>query len=119
MSSSFGDKFLYFLAGAGVGGAVALLFAPQSGEETRDDISRRALEGREFLDGKVEESRHFVKDGGRRVGQEVTSLVDRGKGEVSDLVDKGKDAFEKRKGQISAAFEAGKEAYLQEKDTTD
>ncbi len=119
MSSSFGDKFLYFLAGAGVGGAIALLFAPQSGRETRDDISRRTLEGREFLDSKVEESRKVVEDGGRRVGKEVTSLVDRGKGEVNDLVDKGREALEKQKGQFSAAFEAGKEAYLQEKDATD
>jgi gas vesicle protein len=141
MSGNFGDKFLYFLAGAGVGGAIALLFAPQSGQDTRDEISKRALEGREFLDGKMEESRHFVKDGGRRVSKEVTSLVDRGKGEVSelvdrgkgevselvdrgkgevgDLLDKGRDVLEKQKGQFSAAFEAGKEAYLQERKTTD
>ena len=119
MSSSLGDKFLYFLAGAGVGGAIALLFAPQSGQETRDDITRRALEGREFFDSKVEEGRHIVKDGGRRVSKEVTSLVDRGKGEVSDLLDKGKDVLEKQKEQISAAFEAGKDAYLQERKTTD
>ena len=119
MSSSFGDKFLYFLAGAGVGSTVALLFAPQSGQETRDELSRRALEGRELLDGKVEESRHVVKDGSRRVSKEVTSMVDRGKGEFSDFVDKSKDAFEKQKGQFSAAFEAGKEAYLEEKDTAD
>ena len=130
MSGSFGDKFLYFLAGAGVGGAIALLFAPQSGQDTRDEISKRALEGREFLDGKMEESRHIVKDGGRRVSKEVTSLVDRGKGEVSelvdrgkgevgDLIDKGRDVLEKQKDQFSAAFEAGKEAYLQERKTTD
>ena len=119
MSGSFGDKFLYFLSGAGVGGAIALLFAPQSGRETRDEISRRAMEGREFVDGKVEESRHFVKERGRSVSHEVTSLVDRGKVEVNDLVDKGKIVLDKQKGQFSAAFEAGKEAYLQDRDTTD
>ncbi len=133
MSGSFGDKLLYFLAGAGVGGAVALLFAPQSGQEVRNEISRRTQEGRDLLDGKVEESRKFVKEGGRRVSNEVTSLVDRGKGEVSDLVDRGsdlvdrgsdlvdrgKDVFEKQKGQFSAAIDAGKEAYFQERDTTD
>ncbi len=119
MSGSFGDKFLYFLAGTGVGSAIALLFAPQSGQKTRDELSRRALDGREFLVGKVEESRQFVEERGRNVSHEVTSLVDRGKVEVSGLVDKGKVVLEKQKGQFSAAFEAGKEAYLQEKDTTD
>ena len=119
MSNSFGDKFLYFIAGAGVGSAIALLFAPQSGRETREEISRRALEGRELLDSKVEESRHFVDEGRRRVTNEVTSLVDRGKDEIGGLVDKSKDVLEKQKGQFSAAFEAGKEAYLHEKDTAD
>ncbi len=119
MSGSFGDKFLYFLSGAGVGGAIALLFAPQSGRDTRDELSKRALEGREFVDGKVEESRRFVEERGRRVSNEMTALVDRGKGDFDGLVEKGKDVFEKQKGQFSAAFEAGKEAYLQDRDATD
>ncbi len=119
MSGSFGDKFLYFLAGAGVGSAVALLFAPQSGRATREDIHRRTQEGREFLGNKAEESRQFVEDGRRRVSNEVTSLVDRSKDEFDGLVDKGKDVVQKQKEQLSAAFEAGKEAYLQEKDTAD
>jgi gas vesicle protein len=36
-----------FIAGAAVGAAVALLFAPASGEETRDYLGQRAREGRE------------------------------------------------------------------------
>ena len=36
-----------FIAGAAVGAAVALLFAPASGEETRDYLGQRAKEGRE------------------------------------------------------------------------
>ena len=119
MSGSFGDKFLYFLAGAGVGSAIALLFAPQSGQQTREDISKRANEGRELLNRKVEEGRHFVEKSGRRVSSEVTSLVDRGKEEVDGLVDKGKEVVERQKGQFAAAFEAGKEAYLNEKDSSD
>jgi gas vesicle protein len=38
---------LAFLAGAAVGAAVALLFAPAPGSETRELVSRRAREGRE------------------------------------------------------------------------
>jgi len=38
---------LAFLAGAAVGAAVALLFAPASGSETREAVNRRARESRE------------------------------------------------------------------------
>ena len=36
-----------FIAGAAVGAAVALLFAPASGEETREYLGQRAREGRD------------------------------------------------------------------------
>lgn len=36
---------LAFLAGAAVGAAVALLFAPASGQQTREYLSERAREG--------------------------------------------------------------------------
>lgn len=119
MSDSFGDKFLYFLVGAGVGSVVALLFAPKSGRETREEITRRANEGREILNRKVEEGRHFVEDNRRRVSTEVTSMVDHGREEVDGLVDKGKTVVQRQKDQFAAAFEAGKEAYLHEKDSSD
>ena len=38
---------LAFLAGAAVGAAVALLFAPAPGSETREAVNRRAREGRD------------------------------------------------------------------------
>ena len=38
---------LAFLAGAAVGAAVALLFAPAPGTETREAVNRRAREGRD------------------------------------------------------------------------
>ena len=38
---------LAFLAGAAVGAAVALLFAPAPGNETREAMNRRAREGRD------------------------------------------------------------------------
>ena len=38
---------LAFIAGAAVGAAAALLFAPASGEETREYLGQKAKEGRE------------------------------------------------------------------------
>jgi gas vesicle protein len=65
--SSGGDKFLYFLAGAGIGAVLALLFAPKSGRETRELIARTAADSREFMTSKVSEGRHFVEEKGRKV----------------------------------------------------
>lgn len=43
---SVATVLLAFLAGAVAGAAVALLFAPATGDETREYLGRRAREGR-------------------------------------------------------------------------
>jgi gas vesicle protein len=103
-NSSGGDRFLYFLAGAGIGAVVALLFAPKSGRETRELIAKTANDGRDFLATKVNESKQFVEDKGRKVGDDFTSFLD-----------KSKEAVSRQKEQLAAAFEAGKAAYREEK----
>jgi gas vesicle protein len=99
-----GDKFLYFLAGAGIGAVFALLFAPKSGRETREMIARGASDSRDFLNTKVNEGRQMVEERGRKIGDDFTSFVD-----------KSKEAVQRQKEQLSAAFEAGKAAYREEK----
>jgi gas vesicle protein len=42
-----GGLLVAFMAGAMVGAAVALLYAPASGEETREYLGQRAREGRD------------------------------------------------------------------------
>ena len=42
-----GSKVVFFLAGAGIGAILALLFAPKTGQETRDYIVQRAGESRD------------------------------------------------------------------------
>lgn len=51
-----GAVLLAFVAGAIAGAAVALLFAPATGEETRDFIGQRAREGRDKV---VDAARQF------------------------------------------------------------
>ena len=104
--SSGGDKFLYFLAGAGIGAVLALLFAPKSGKETRELIARTAADGRDFLSNKVTEGKQFVGDTSRKVTDDFSSFVDR-----------SKDALVRQKEQITAAFEAGKAAYKEGKES--
>lgn len=83
------SKFSYFAFGLGLGLAIGVLFAPKSGEETRDMIRGKADEGREYL---------------RRRGEEVRE-------QASELVERGKGAVRSQRDHLSAAVEAGKQAY--------
>ena len=83
----------FFLAGLGIGAILALLFAPRSGQETRDMIAEKAEEGRDFVRSKTDELRK----------------------QAEGAVEKGKDLVTKQKELLSAALEAGKQAYQDEK----
>lgn len=73
--SGSGTVLLAFMIGALTGAAAALLFAPASGEETREYLNQRAREGRERAREAVEQGRHVYD----RQRQAVTSAVDRGR----------------------------------------
>jgi len=90
-----GAKFVYFLTGLSIGALVGILFAPQSGERTRELIAGRAEEGRDYLARKS-----------REVRDQATTYVDR-----------GKEAFAHQRDQLASAIEAGKQAYRAESDS--
>lgn len=73
------SKVGIFLAGMGIGAIVALLFAPRTGEETRDLIGKKAGEGRDYIQNKSKEFR-----------KQAQEAVERGVRNAEDLVDKGK-----------------------------
>jgi len=87
------SKVAFFLAGMGVGAVLALLFAPKSGKETRDFLTQKAEEGRDYVSARGRDLRK----------------------QAEDVVDKAKDVVSKQKEQLSAALEAGKQAYQEEK----
>src|SRR5438876_10223524 len=103
-SSGGSDKFLFFLAGAGIGAVVALLLAPKSGRETRELITRKATDSRDFVTNKVTEGRQIVEEKSRKMSDDFTTFLD-----------KSKEAVQRQKEQLGAAFEAGKAAYRDEK----
>lgn len=78
-----------FLMGLGVGVAIGMLFAPKSGEETRQLIKDKAGEGTDYLK------------------QRSSGL----KQSASEWVDKGKEAIRSQRDNFSDAVEAGRQAY--------
>jgi gas vesicle protein len=70
------DKFANFFIGVGIGVGIALLFAPQSGEETRDRIKEKA-----------DASKDYLKRCGSELRDSATDIIERGK----DVIGRGKD----------------------------
>ena len=57
MSERNGGGMLWFLAGLGIGAVVGVLYAPQSGSETRELLMSKAEEGREFVRRRAQDAR--------------------------------------------------------------
>lgn len=89
MSDSNSNSFLWFLAGLGVGAVVGVLYAPRSGNETREALRSRAEEGREYVRERARQARS----------------------QANDLVDRGREVLNQQKDQFRAAYEAGRQAY--------
>jgi len=78
-----------FLLGLGVGVGIGMLFAPKSGQETRDIIKNKAGEGTDYLKQRTADAKQTA----------------------SEWVDKGRDALGRQKDNLADAVEAGKQAY--------
>jgi gas vesicle protein len=70
-----GSVLLAFLLGAVSGAAVALLFAPATGEETREYLGQKAREGRERAVDAAQKGRQAVRDG----RETLASAIERGR----------------------------------------
>lgn len=68
---SGGAVMMAFLVGAVAGAAVALLYAPAAGEETRRKLAERAREGRSRAEELMREGREFVERQRRTVEEAV------------------------------------------------
>ena len=70
-----GSIMVAFVVGAMTGAALALLFAPASGEETREYLGQKAREGRARARDAVNDGRDFYQQ--QREG--IASAIDRGR----------------------------------------
>jgi gas vesicle protein len=86
-------RFIPFLLGGIVGAGIALLFTPQSGSRTRQQI----------------------KEATQDITDKAGSYYEQAKETMDTAMSKGKDMVLERKPLLSAAIDAGKQAYIEEK----
>jgi gas vesicle protein len=87
------SKVNYFLVGLGIGSLIGILYAPKSGEETREYLTRKAKEASRYAEGKMRDMSNGAEG----------------------LMQRGKKVVAQKQQQISTAIEAGREAYQREK----
>ncbi len=92
--------FGYFLLGLGIGVAAGILFAPRSGEETRQLLADRAGDSADYLRTRAQDGTEYLKN-----------RTDDIKQTASDLYEKGRTHVAKHKENLAAAVDAGKHAY--------
>ena len=86
--------FISFLAGAAIGGGLALLVAPKTGKELREKIA-------DMTDDAVSK----IKDYASEAQSKITATIE-----------DGKELIKEKKSIISSAIEAGKDAMERERE---
>lgn len=107
MSDDYGDSggsasdvILAFLLGGLTGAALALLYAPRSGRETREMLGERLRE---------------TADRGREMREEVVARGRQAVDQASGYIDRQRQTIEERKERLAAAVEAGRQVYREER----
>jgi gas vesicle protein len=98
--SSASGVILSFLLGGLTGAALAILFAPRSGEETRELLGEKMREG---------------ADKGRRMRDRAVAKGREVLDDATDYVEGQREMLDKRRERLQAAVEAGRQAYREEK----
>ena len=82
-----------FVAGAAIGAGLALLYAPKSGREMREDIL-------DLTEDAVDKIKEYAKEA---------------QDKIKTAVEDGKETFTDKKSVLAAAIEAGREAMQRER----
>ncbi|MBS1818849.1 MAG: YtxH domain-containing protein [Acidobacteria bacterium] len=82
-----GTVLLAFILGAVSGAAVALLYAPASGNETREYLGEKAREGRERAAAAAAKGRE---------------MMDQGRETLSSAIERGREAYQQARARENA-----------------
>lgn len=94
MRQNFGANAAAFILGGLVGAGLTLFLAPRPGREMREKIKDLAEDTREKAEGYLQQAR----------------------GQMTSVMEKGKEILQEKKLGISAAIQAGKEAFEKERE---
>jgi gas vesicle protein len=83
------EKFLWFMAGVGLGTLTGVLYAPQSGDETRENLRSSAQQGRDY----------------------VAERTQRAREQANEWVERGREVMNDQKENLRNAFETGRQTY--------
>ena len=106
--SDLGTQLTCFAIGATVGAVVALLFAPKSGRELRQDVADATRKG-------VDRARETGTQLSARAGEYYETASAR----AGELAQTARDAVSRRGELVGSAIEAGRQAYRDEKRRTE
>ena len=106
--SDAGTRLTYFVIGATVGAVVALLFAPKSGRELREDLADATRKG-------VDRARET----GAQLSAKAGEYYDAASARAGELAASAREAASRRGERFSAAIDAGRQAYREEKQRTE
>jgi gas vesicle protein len=80
--SAFGNNVAWFLTGAFIGAAVAILYAPKSGKDTRRYLSRKVQESKDVVNDTTEsivDASHDMFERGKQFVEDAADLFERGR----------------------------------------
>jgi gas vesicle protein len=97
------NLFIGLLIGGLVGAAAMLLFAPQSGKQTRAQIQQKSIQLRD-------RTTDLVNNVLEQVGVETHKITDDVREKAGQLKQLGQDKLVKELDRVSAAIDAGKKA---------
>ena len=116
--------FKGFLFGGLVGTIAALLLAPKTGREMREDLYRRSLEVKDDVELKLKQAVKRAEEILAESQQKLEHFKNEATAGLKDLEEtatskyvEGKDAIKGEKGRIKEAIHAGVAAYKDEKES--
>ena len=123
MSNGANDFIKGFLVGGLIGAVLGILYAPQSGKETREDITRKTedliAKAKEEYEVTLEKSKKVYEAAVNRLKQFESSTRDKVvemEGKVEELAERGKETIYDTKSRLKKAIDTGVGVFKEEKE---
>jgi gas vesicle protein len=111
-----GSSFSWFLAGLSLGSLLGVLYAPRSGQQTREELVAGALGSSELVRQRSREAKRAAAEYVDRSKDQVNDYVNRGKEQVDHLSSKSREAVEAGRQKINEAYNQSRQAVAEQKE---